>query len=195
MTKANLGLGVLALPSVFGVLGLVPGILIILVIQSIIACESANGLAVRWRRSCALQCRLTRGSRFHFDPGPRPSPLEGFRSHAQTVVSPSAISRSTTRRSTASLTPGAFSEAASAGSSSTSSSSFVSRGGCSGVGGEGRRRGRGQTQPARDLVIQNCCAKPLPRVTQGRAPDRGARARARGVGARSVPIPVVRSLC
>jgi amino acid permease len=39
MTKANLGLGVLALPSVFGVLGLVPGIIIILVIQSMIACE------------------------------------------------------------------------------------------------------------------------------------------------------------
>lgn len=39
MTKANLGLGVLALPQVFSVLGLVPGILVILVIQSIIACE------------------------------------------------------------------------------------------------------------------------------------------------------------
>ncbi|TXT10653.1 hypothetical protein VHUM_02158 [Vanrija humicola] len=37
MTKANLGLGVLALPSVFGVLGLVPGILLIVLIQSIIA--------------------------------------------------------------------------------------------------------------------------------------------------------------
>lgn len=40
MTKANLGLGVLALPSVFGVLGLVPGILLIILIQTIIACES-----------------------------------------------------------------------------------------------------------------------------------------------------------
>lgn len=37
MTKANLGLGVLALPSVFAILGLVPGILIIIAIQSIIA--------------------------------------------------------------------------------------------------------------------------------------------------------------
>ncbi|KAL1408875.1 hypothetical protein Q8F55_005689 [Vanrija albida] len=37
MTKANLGLGVLALPSVFGVLGLVPGILLIVLIQTIIA--------------------------------------------------------------------------------------------------------------------------------------------------------------
>jgi amino acid permease len=44
MTKANLGLGVLALPSVFGVLGLVPGIIIILVIQSMIAyCGLAIG--------------------------------------------------------------------------------------------------------------------------------------------------------
>lgn len=38
MTKANLGLGVLALPSVFGVLGIVPGIIMIIVIQTIIAC-------------------------------------------------------------------------------------------------------------------------------------------------------------
>ncbi|TXT05311.1 uncharacterized protein COLE_06631 [Cutaneotrichosporon oleaginosum] len=44
MTKANLGLGVLALPSVFGVLGLVPGIIIILIIQSMIAyCGLAIG--------------------------------------------------------------------------------------------------------------------------------------------------------
>ncbi|BEJ10830.1 hypothetical protein CspHIS471_0102520 [Cutaneotrichosporon sp. HIS471] len=44
MTKANLGLGVLALPSVFGVLGLVPGILIIFLIQSMIAyCGLAIG--------------------------------------------------------------------------------------------------------------------------------------------------------
>ncbi|GMK59638.1 hypothetical protein CspeluHIS016_0802440 [Cutaneotrichosporon spelunceum] len=44
MTKANLGLGVLALPSVFGVLGLVPGILIIILIQSMIAyCGLAIG--------------------------------------------------------------------------------------------------------------------------------------------------------
>ncbi|KAH6916520.1 transmembrane amino acid transporter protein-domain-containing protein [Coprinopsis sp. MPI-PUGE-AT-0042] len=36
MTKGNLGLGVLALPSVFSVLGMVPGIILILVIQAII---------------------------------------------------------------------------------------------------------------------------------------------------------------
>lgn len=40
MTKANLGLGVLALPSVFATLGMVPGILCIIAIQTIIACES-----------------------------------------------------------------------------------------------------------------------------------------------------------
>lgn len=39
MTKANLGLGVLALPSVFAALGMVPGIICIIVVQSIIACE------------------------------------------------------------------------------------------------------------------------------------------------------------
>jgi amino acid permease len=39
MTKANLGLGVLALPSIFGVLGLVPGIILIIVVQTLIACE------------------------------------------------------------------------------------------------------------------------------------------------------------
>lgn len=39
MTKANLGLGVLALPSIFGAVGLVPGIILIIVIQTIIACE------------------------------------------------------------------------------------------------------------------------------------------------------------
>lgn len=38
MTKANLGLGVLALPSVFASLGMVPGIILIIVIQTIIAC-------------------------------------------------------------------------------------------------------------------------------------------------------------
>lgn len=37
MTKANLGLGVLALPQIFAVLGLVPGIIIIIVLQSIFA--------------------------------------------------------------------------------------------------------------------------------------------------------------
>lgn len=52
MTKANLGLGVLALPSVFSVLGLVPGIIIILVVQSLIACKFAFWLAhplLGWR--------------------------------------------------------------------------------------------------------------------------------------------------
>lgn len=39
MTKANLGLGVLALPSVYARLGMVPGIICIIVIQTIIACE------------------------------------------------------------------------------------------------------------------------------------------------------------
>lgn len=42
MTKANLGLGVLALPSVFGVLGIVPGVICIVVVQSIIACKCSR---------------------------------------------------------------------------------------------------------------------------------------------------------
>ncbi|KAF6760207.1 transmembrane amino acid transporter protein-domain-containing protein [Ephemerocybe angulata] len=37
MTKSNLGLGVLAIPTVFSVLGIVPGIICIVVVQSIIA--------------------------------------------------------------------------------------------------------------------------------------------------------------
>ncbi|KAF5334265.1 hypothetical protein D9611_014576 [Ephemerocybe angulata] len=37
MTKSNLGLGVLALPTVFSTLGIVPGIICIVVVQSIIA--------------------------------------------------------------------------------------------------------------------------------------------------------------
>lgn len=47
MTKANLGLGVLALPSVFATLGMVPGILCIIAIQTIIACEYGR-LAKKW---------------------------------------------------------------------------------------------------------------------------------------------------
>jgi len=39
MTKANLGLGVLAIPSVFNSLGIVPGILIILGIELMLCCE------------------------------------------------------------------------------------------------------------------------------------------------------------
>jgi amino acid permease len=39
MTKANLGLGVLAIPSVFDTFGIVPGILTILGIEIMLGCE------------------------------------------------------------------------------------------------------------------------------------------------------------
>lgn len=39
MTKANVGLGVLSIPEVFRQVGLVPGVILILVIQGIATCE------------------------------------------------------------------------------------------------------------------------------------------------------------
>lgn len=39
MTKANFGLGVLAIPTVFAIMGIVPGILLIVGIEIMLACE------------------------------------------------------------------------------------------------------------------------------------------------------------
>jgi amino acid permease len=39
MTKSNLGLGLLGIPGVFDVVGIVPGIILIVVMASIIGCE------------------------------------------------------------------------------------------------------------------------------------------------------------
>lgn len=40
MTKANFGLGVLAIPTVFAIMGIVPGILLIVGIEIMLACKS-----------------------------------------------------------------------------------------------------------------------------------------------------------
>lgn len=70
MTKGNLGLGVLALPSVFSVLGIVPGIILILVIQTIIICEYPLPVILR---SCLTFDRLLYRHR-HLQDQPPPDP-------------------------------------------------------------------------------------------------------------------------
>lgn len=94
MTKANLGLGVLALPSVFSVLGLVPGILIILVVQTLIACK----FVVAWRWSgvalevtaciTATRPRSSSGpiAPLSTHPGSHSNTVRNTRSHVQTAA-------------------------------------------------------------------------------------------------------------
>lgn len=52
MTKANIGLGVLSIPFVFMELGMVPGVIILLVINLIIMCESQFACS-GWPSGCA----------------------------------------------------------------------------------------------------------------------------------------------
>lgn len=42
MTKSNFGLGVLAIPTVFAIMGIVPGILLIVGIEIMLACKSTS---------------------------------------------------------------------------------------------------------------------------------------------------------